>query len=155
MSDKSQAPKKRVRIVKVSPEEVIIKNLDLSKMDLITKICHEQKHLFKDGYRHGRKTRKKQGVKTNRWEGCPEICFTYLITDDFDEHKEFPEHAGFLRIEILVSDWNNLLARYTHEQVEAYAYMFAMSIADKINKAFREDRLVERCHVQEDKAVQL
>ena len=124
-------------------------------MDLIAKICHEQKHLFKDGYRHGRKTRKQLGAKTDRWEGCPEICFTYLITDDFDEHKEFPEHSGFLKIEILVSDWNNLLVRYTHEQVDGYAYMFAMSIADKIRKAFREDCPAEQCHAKEGEAVQL
>ena len=130
-------PKKKVKkvsIAKVSPEEIVLWNVSMAKMNLVAEICHEQKHLFKDGYRHGRKTRKKDGKPTKRWEGCPEICFTYLITDDFDEHKEFAEHAGFLRIEILVSDWENLMIRYSREQIEAYAYMFAMRIADNIKK---------------------
>ena len=137
MEEVKKTPKnkiKKVRIAKVSPEEIVLYNVDLSRIDLITEVCHEQKHLFKDGYRQGRKTRKKDGKPTKRWAGCPEICFTYLITDDFDEDKEFKEHSGFLKIKILVSDWVGLMSRYSSEQVDAFAYMFAMRVADDIKR---------------------
>lgn len=118
-------------IVKVSKEEIIIRGLS-SKMSKIAEICHEQKHLYKEGYRCGRKTRKKIGEKTEKWEDCPEICFTYLLTDDFDENKKYKGHNGFLKIKILTSDRQSLLEKYSKVEIDDYAKQFAESIADEI-----------------------
>lgn len=128
MTIKNTIPK----VVKISGEEIIIRGLRLSNS--ISKICHEQKHLYKEGYRCGRKTRKQMGKRTKKWEDCPEICFTYLFTDDFDEDKEYGAHNGFLKIKILVSDRESLRKKYSNDEIAEYAYKFALSIADRIEE---------------------
>lgn len=119
------------KVVSTSSEEIIIRGLK-SKINAILDICHRKKHLFKDGYEHGRKTRKALGKVTERWADCPEICFAYLLTDDFDEDKRYKGHNDLLKISILISDETSLLKRYTREQIDDIAYKYATSVADEI-----------------------
>ena len=100
---------------------------DGEKVQKIMDICHKYKHLYKDGYYFGRKTRKKRGTKTAKWADCPEVSFTYLVTDDTNDSQD-PR----LRIHVLISDTNGIHDRYTDNEIEYFRNMYVQEVADEI-----------------------
>ncbi len=121
-----------VKITRITPSTIELKGIhfgsDGDKIDTIMDICHRFKHIYKDGYPYGRKTRKKRGERLEKWSKCPGICFTYLVTNDTRGHN--------LEIVVLVSDEEKLLERYTKEEIENYKQMYTQDVADAISKEF-------------------
>lgn len=116
-----------VEIVSITPSRIKLKGITISdgeKVKKIMDICHEYKHMYKDGYPYGRKTRKLMGKRLKKWTDCPQICFTYLVTDDNEGH--------YLAIHVLVSDTEELLKRYTEQEIEYYMQMYVQDVANKI-----------------------
>ena len=116
-----------VEITKTTPSTIKVKNIgiaDGNKVQMIMNICHKYKHLYKEGFPCGRKTRKTCRQRIEKWANCPEICFTYLITIDAENHN--------LTIGILVSDLENLRKRYTEREIEYHTQMYVSDIADEI-----------------------
>lgn len=116
-----------IEIVEITPSTIELKGInfkDGEEVQQIMDICHKYKHLYKEGYPCGRKTRKKQEQQTERWVDCPEICFTYLITNDNAKHH--------LVIRVLVSCTKSLLKKYNETEIEYFMQMFTQNIADEI-----------------------
>ena len=97
---------------------------DGAKLEKIMDVCHKYKHLFKDGYPCGRRTRKKISQPLKKWGDCPEICFTYYLTNDNKDHH--------LAIQILVSDEESLLKKYTKREIEYFTQLYTQFVSDSI-----------------------
>ena len=116
-----------VDIIKIDTSTLILKGVSIAdgaKVQQIMDICHSAKHMYKDGYQQGRKTRKANKKRTKKWANSPGICFTYLITDDTEGHN--------LAIRVLVSDITNLRKKYTDREIEYYTQMYIQDIANQI-----------------------
>ena len=116
-----------VELKKISPSVIELTGVNFAdgeKVQQIMDICHKYKHLYKEGYPYGRKTRKAMGKRLKKWVDCPEICFTYLVTDDNAGHH--------LAIHVLVSDTESLLKRYSPSEIEYYRQMYTQDVANEI-----------------------
>ena len=103
-----------------------VKISDGEKMEIISNVCHKWKHMFKEGYPYGRKTRKERQERLKKWSGCPKICFTYLFTDDTAGHH--------LAIQIFVSYTEAVIKKYSEDQIEYYKCLYTQNVADEILK---------------------
>ena len=116
-----------VEIISITPSSIELSGVRISdgeKVQQIMDICHKYKHLYKDGYPYGRKTRKELKKRLKKWADCPEICFTYLITDDTEGH--------YLAIHVLVSYTEALVKKFTETEIEYYKQMYTQSVAEEI-----------------------
>lgn len=116
-----------VEIIEITPSIIKLKGVNFGdgvRVEKIMEICHKYKHLYKDGYPYGRKTRKAMKQRLKKWADCPGICFTYLVTNDNEGH--------FLEIHVLVSDKESLLQKYTEQEIEYFMQMYTQGIADEI-----------------------
>ena len=116
-----------VEIIEITPSMIRLKGVNFTdgeRVEKIMEICHKYKHLYKDGYPCGRKTRKEKKYRFRKWAQYPGICFTYLVTNDNEGH--------FLEIHILVSDKETLLKKYTEQDIEYYMQMYTQGVADEI-----------------------
>lgn len=116
-----------IEIVEITPSSIELKGVRFKegeKVQKIMDICHKYKHLYKEGYPCGRKTRKKQEEQATKWKNCPEICFTYLVTDDNAKHH--------LMIRVLVTRTKALLKRYSENEIEYFMQMYTQNVADEI-----------------------
>ena len=116
-----------IEIARITPSSIELKGVKFSDGETAQKImdiCHKFKHLYMEGYPCGRKTRKNAKKRYKKWVDCPEICFTYLVTNDNASHN--------LAIHVLVSDIQSLLKRYTEKEIEYYIQMFTQDIADEV-----------------------
>ena len=116
-----------IEILEITPSIIKLAGVsftDGERVQMIMSICHKYKHMYKDGYPLGRKGRKALGKRLKKWADCPEICFTYLITDDNQGH--------YLAIHVLVSDTEELLKRYTEAEIEYYMQMYVQDVANEI-----------------------
>ena len=98
---------------------------DSEAIQKITEVCHHYKHMYRDGYPVGRKTRKKTGKRFYRWTDCPEISFTYLIMPDTSGQSS-------VKISIYVSDIEETEKKYSKEEISYFMNMFVQNIADGI-----------------------
>lgn len=119
-----------IREMEVEPFTLTIKGLDLSDetMKLVGNVCHKHKHLYKEGYPCGRKTRMKTKKKYVRQKN-PGMCFTYLVT----------KHNGVLVIHVLVSSLKELLERYTLDEILFQVQQYLQDVADELLKVIGED----------------
>ena len=116
-----------IDIIKVNERSIELRGVhfkDGEVIEQIMDICHKYKHLYKDGYPCGRKTRKKDGKRVKRWTDYPGICYTYLITNDTKEHN--------LLIKILVSSLDALKKKYTNTEIEHFTSMYIQDVTDEI-----------------------
>ena len=116
-----------IELVEITPSTIELKGVnfkDGEKVQQIMDICHKYKHLYKEGYPCGRKTRKKQKRQTERWVDCPEICFTYLVTNDNAKHH--------LVIHVLVSHKKSLFKKYSEDKIGYFMRMYTQNVADEI-----------------------
>ena len=118
-----------VEVKEITPGKIKLGGIhfaDGEKVQKVMDICHKYKHMYKDGYPCGRKTRKESKKRYKKWAECPEICFTYLVSDDNEGH--------YLTIHALVSDTDSLLKKYTEEEIEYFRQMYTQDVADEIVK---------------------
>ncbi len=116
-----------VEIKKITPSTIELTGVKINEGDKVQKImdiCHKYKHMYKEGYPYGRKTRKELKKRLKKWQECPEICFTYLVTDDNEGHH--------LTVHVLVSYTETLVKRYTEKEIEYYRQLYTQSVADEI-----------------------
>lgn len=116
-----------VEITKITPSSIELKNISIAdgeKVQKIMDICHKYKHLYKEGFPCGRKTRKETKKRMKKWMNCPEICFTYLITNDTKDHN--------LAIHVLVSNTEDVRKRYSESEIEYFMQMYTQDVADEI-----------------------
>ena len=114
-----------IKIANIEPTIIELEGVKRTdeKFQKIMDIFHTTKHKYLHGYPSGRKTRKKNGERLEKWIDCPGICFSYTLTDDT---------AHDLAIRILVSDPKKHQERYTQKEIEYFAQMFTQDIADSI-----------------------
>ena len=134
-------------IVQVNHKSIILEGIDMFDKPLveeILKICHRYKHLYLEGYKAGRKTRKAEGDMTEKWADCPEICITYTLmpcTEIFEEENNFTPkgNTSYLEIRNFVSEEEKLsLTRMTADEIIYWRNRFTNDIADDIEKLFLE-----------------
>lgn len=117
-------------IVRITPSTIELREInfkdDGEKVQKIMDIAHRFKHLYLEGYPCGRKTRKESKKRYKKWSDCPEICFTYLVTND---NTATPNN---LIIRVLVSDVEHLIEKYTQEEIDFYTQMYTQDVADEI-----------------------
>ena len=118
-----------ITISGITPETIELSGVgfrDGEKVQQIMDICHKYKHLYIEGYPCGRKTRKEKKLKLKKWVDCPEICFTYLITND--------NETGNLAIKLFISHQEQLAEKYSEKEILYFLQMFSQSIAEEIIK---------------------
>lgn len=118
-----------VEVLEMTPAHIKLGGVhfvDGEKVQKIMDICHKYKHMYKEGYPCGRKTRKESKKRLKKWDKCPEICFTYLVSDDNAGHH--------LMIYVLVSDIESLLKKYTEQEIDYWRQMYIQDVADEIIK---------------------
>ena len=126
------------QIVEVNDKSIIVKGLSMKDdggiIQKIMDICHRTKHLYKDGYECGHKTRSKTGKRHAYWEDCPHICIVYLITNDMDYETGFKKdpNVPYLKICTVISELDDLKKRLTDREISLIRQMFISEISEKV-----------------------
>ena len=110
--------------------EIETKSLTDNEKERILAICHKHKHLYLDGYPHGKKTRhelrKKGGIKYEKWIGTPQVCITYLL---------MPTDIGFI-IESIIGNLDETSNIYTQRELFLFMQNWQQDVVEDIISEF-------------------
>lgn len=105
-------------------------DINAEAIEKVMNICHKYKHLYLDGYPHGRGTRKKlaeTGVVFKKWRNSPHICISYII-------RKSSENG--LSIEAIVANKEKIKNKYSDEELRLFLYNWQQDVAENIEPMF-------------------
>ena len=116
--------------ISITPDAIIIDGTDKNNQarENILGVCHKYKHLYLDGYPHGKKTRRrlydKAGIVYQKWEESPKICIMYRLVPD--------ESAGKILIKAFIANLEETSSKYTKRELSLFLQQWQQSVADEV-----------------------
>ncbi len=101
--------------------------LSNEEKEFVLNICHKHKHMYLDGYPHGKKTRRKLrkqgGIEYDKWADSPEIDIVYYLSQK-DERTE---------IIAIIGNLTDHAKRYTERELELFLQNWQQSVIEEIS----------------------
>lgn len=104
-------------------------DIDTETAEKIMKICHKYKHLYLDGFPHGRNTRKKlagTGAVFNKWENSPHVCITYV----------FKKANEKVIINAIIANRQDVSRIYTDEELQLFLQQWQQDVLESLEETF-------------------
>lgn len=105
-------------------------NITNEEKEKLLTILHKHKHLFLDGFPHGKKTRrelkKKAGIVYEKWKDSPEVCITYYLTSTNDG----------LEIVSMIGNLDDAAKKYTQTELFHFMQLWQQDVIDEITAEF-------------------